>query len=134
MSTMRNKNLFFLMLILSLGIMFLAIPIFRAAYKGETTVQGEPSWTVGVILSLFPIAAFTFLFFILKGRKYKSYHLLLGILLASLAWEFLADPWSVEWRLQKMPEAGLMPVIAYMFIGTAFIILAIFFFRRGMQT
>jgi len=133
MSVTKSKNLFILMLVFSISIVFLAIPIFRAAYKGESSVQGEPAWTTGVVLSLFPIAVFTFLFFALKGPKYKEYHLLLGILLASLAWEFLADPWSVEWRLQKMPEAGLMPVITYMFIGTAFIILAIFFFRRGLQ-
>lgn len=126
-----SKTIFYLALLFSFFILFYSIPLFKSAFEGGTP---PPSYQPGVVISLFPIAALTFAYLILKGpRASRKFSILLGILMTTLAFEFLADPWSVEYRLYKMPEAGFAPILIYTLIGTTFILLAVFFFKRGIE-
>lgn len=130
---MKTRHIMYIALAVSFVILWLSIPCFRAAAEGGIP-EDQPEWLPGVVLSLFPIAALTFGYVALKGfRHSKSFAVLLGLLMASLAWEFLADPWSIEFRLRRMPEAGMAPIILYMMIGTAFVLLSVFFFKRGIE-
>jgi len=128
---MNQKLILYFAFALSLVVVWLSIPSFKSAV--EDTLPDQPTWVPGIALSLFPIAALTFVFIALRGVKGRGFNILLGLLLATMSWEFLADPWSVEWRLKMMPEAGMGPVLIYMLIGTTFVLLSVFFFRRGLR-
>lgn len=123
----------YIALAVSFVILWLSIPCFKAAVEGGLP-EGQPEWLPGVALSLFPIAVLTLGYVALKGfRSSRSFAVLLGLLMAGLAWEFLADPWSTEFRLRRMPEAGMAPMLLYTLIGTAFVLLSVFFFKRGVE-
>jgi len=128
---LKGKTLFYIALAFSIVVIWLCVPLFKSAIEGEPYV-GEDTWYPALLLGLFPISAFTLIFVAVKGKKYKKFSLMFGILLTTLAYEFLVSPWSVEWSLRSSPHS-LSSLIVYLLIGTGFVILATFFFKRGVE-
>jgi hypothetical protein len=126
---MDRKTFFYASLVVATGIILLNIPII---YKGFTSNEyAYPPNITGLLLTFFPLGALAIAFYVFKGKRYREFYILLGVILMALFWELNPDPWSTETRAALgLPISN---VIIYTFIGTVILLFAYFAMKRGVE-
>ncbi|MBO3809648.1 MAG: hypothetical protein FGF50_08660 [Candidatus Brockarchaeota archaeon] len=115
-----------LALAVSVAVLVLNVPLFLGVFtKGESPYSEVPS---GILLSLLPLALIVVLFAVFKRRESRLLWVALGVISLTMAYEFLADPWSYGLRAQL--GLPIQPLLIYTLIGLMFLIIAVFVFRR----
>jgi len=123
---MNQKQIFYLALLFSVAIIILNAPIFL----NPNNPPYSATWT-GLLLTFLPLAVLALAFYFFKGKQYRAFYVMLGVIFMALFWEISPDPWSIQMR--SALGLPLSDVLVYTLLGIAVLLLAYFAFKRGFE-
>ena len=110
----------------SILIVALNVPLIASVFTEGTSPYGVEA--TAIIFTLLPVAVLALIFMRLKGPKSRLFWVAMGTVFLVMAWELLADPWSIDLRMRI--GHPLAAIFTYSLIGIGFLIIAVFLFKK----